>query len=740
MAAAADDAKPPAAVSESSAQGGDGTPAVDPDVLERWNADVAVIREALKLILSNRLVEADTLLEGASQEVAGRSIDFSRGDHDLRGAFAFVGAMSGLLNGLAFLESNQLDRVLTRVWAADELLALDREWAGRTVLRGLCIFVAGLCEMFKGSYTQGVWHVLRSWLFLRILESEGLNVEGHEREVVRSTSLLALGVFNLLVSMLPPGMMRTATWLTGFTGGRQVALDQLRTAYHEQGLQAPIAGLTLVGFSVDASTFLGELRAEREQRYSLAKEVLDWAAVHYPDAFFFQGLESVYSAVTGNLEAAVEKLDQVAEAVSSLPAFLFLVRLRQGAFLAASLRWQEAAEAFIAAAAVHRKVKRRAFCPTLFMTAHICYTAASQDEKAAEMLQEARSYRNEKKKWHFPDALSLRQAELAHAVTASAADALLPNLPPSPVLPPPPPPAPEPPADDDDEAFHDAADGTGEGSDSEAEEAPVPPPQDETWRPLLVLYHKLCIVWRSVTHMRPEQVDRFTSLVQEEIDACGDDYDSKTKGLYVLAEAMRQSERWDEALDAAKKGLELAPKLSKEAQQNSPCLPFLQLVLAYALYGKGNPSAARDALVKLDLQTHDYKYKKSVDFKATHLKHLVGLEFRDNYQDLSVPARSRRVIRVNLEGPELPSLLEWDWVLADFTVNFTATFHPAGGADPVELQNLDQYSSSDGPVVGSLEVKGPGEMELVFDNSFSWARGKTVQLRVQPSTLTLSIS
>lgn len=88
-------------------------------------------------------------------------------------------------------------------------------------------------------------------------------------------------------------------FLGGFHGGRDVALSQLRSCWEEGGIQArpisgpagpvmvvqkscvraqaPFAGMVLIGFCVDISSFLGELRAERDDRQKHAKEILDWA-------------------------------------------------------------------------------------------------------------------------------------------------------------------------------------------------------------------------------------------------------------------------------------------------------------------------------------------------------------------------------------------------------------------------------------------------------------------------------
>ena len=64
--------------------------------------------------------------------------------------------------------------MLSRVRQADEELQLDGDWPGRSVLRGLCNLVQGVVEIMQGMVTQGVWHVLRSWFWLRNLETEAI--------------------------------------------------------------------------------------------------------------------------------------------------------------------------------------------------------------------------------------------------------------------------------------------------------------------------------------------------------------------------------------------------------------------------------------------------------------------------------------------------------------------------------------------------------------------------------------
>jgi len=613
-----------------------------------------------------------------------------------------------LLNGLASLENNQLDIVLERVRNADEELTKDGDWPGKTVLRGLCNLVAGVVEIMQGMPSRGVWHVLRSWLWLRNLEVEALNYDGYERCCVRSTALLALGVFNLFVSMLPPTAMKAAGWATGFSGGRDVALAQLQSCWEEGGIQAPFAGLVLIGFSVDVSSFLGELRSERAKRHASARAILDWSKEHYPSAFFFKGLESGYLAATQDLEGALAELDEIKTSVANLPAFLFLVNVRRATFLLSLFRWKDAGDAFSDAVQVYRSVGRRALCPSLSLNSHLCYARAGCPERAAEMLALCRSYREEKKKWSPLDRVSLRQADAAYREAQRG----------------------EPTSTTE----------CAQGSEPEEDGAEVEEESgsyqvgDLKWRPALLLYLKISCVYRGVNFMKPEAAKEFLRMVEEEAKS-QQDADGQCMAFCIQAEAMRQSENWEEALRLAGEGTALEAELT-DAGMKSGCLHFCHLVLAYSQYALGRPSLAQEALKKLSsLTVSDHFFQKQVEFKATHLRFLVGAEFEESYREITVAARSKS--RLVVEIPAGTSV-QWDFIVSGFTIDFEAIFTPAAskeGESPQELQQVQQHQAQDGPFEGSAGPLAEGRLELVFSNVFSMLRGKTVHCRVQPSGL-----
>ena len=225
-------------------------------------------------------------------------------DYDLRGAFALCHALTSVIKGVASLANDQLDECLQRCWRVHapwrmaqsfaftrrvqryfraHVLPLRRgvvwlwgllsggrvggtrqEMGGpeyRTPLhapvhkkactvsvlsvlqvRGVCTLMAGVVQLLQHSFPKGVWNVLRSWGWIKCC-NDAINYQGKEAEVVRSSALLTLGVFNLLISLLPASLMRAAAWVSGLSGQREAALAMLKTCCEEDGLLAPFGGL-----------------------------------------------------------------------------------------------------------------------------------------------------------------------------------------------------------------------------------------------------------------------------------------------------------------------------------------------------------------------------------------------------------------------------------------------------------------------------------------------------------------
>jgi len=238
--------------------------------------------------------------------------------------------------------------------------------------------------------------------------------------------------------------------------------------------------------------------------------------------------------------------------------------------------------------------------------------------------------------------------------------------------------------------------------------------------------------------MSPEAAKQFVGMLQAETDLCGDDVDARCFGICMQAESMRQMESWDEALQLVKEGTSLGPSLSAKGKKLGS-LHFLYMVEGFAHYAKGNLTAAQEALIKLDAQGKDAWFVKSVQFKATYLRELLGVGFKDTYREIDVRARSKARLLVEVDADV--ETVEWDWCVKDKTIDFAAYFiksaegYPEG--EPVEVQRVVQHEATSGPLEFSYNVPGPGRLELTFDNSFSMMTGKSIQCRVQPDSLSV---
>lgn len=70
--------------------------------------------------------------------------------------------------------------------------------------------------------------------------------EGTGAALVRSAAQLALGAFALILSLLPPHLVRAASWGTGFEIDRASGLAMLQACQDEGGIYAPIAALVIL--------------------------------------------------------------------------------------------------------------------------------------------------------------------------------------------------------------------------------------------------------------------------------------------------------------------------------------------------------------------------------------------------------------------------------------------------------------------------------------------------------------
>lgn len=552
-------------------------PAPDSAVPACVAEDILRMNDGLRLILVNELAQADTHFATAVEEAAKRTPNFEASEHDRRGAFAFVGSLAALLRGLATLENNQLGDALERLKRADELIDMDAPWAGKTVLKGLCVLLSGVVQTMQGNLTRGVWHMLRSWLWLRNLEAEALVYDGPERDLVRSSALISLGAFGLVVSLLPPYLTRTASWLSGFSAERDDALGLLRRCWKEEGVLAPFAALVLIGYLVDIRTFIGE--SASEEAFAEADQMLSWADQRYPNSIFFEGLRANRAAVGRDVQLAMDISDHMAAASEELQALKLVIHGRRASYAQANLEWSRAAASFKDALQVHVDVQRRSMCPAMAVNAALCYELDGQPEKRDEMLDVALEYRDrqDKKDWGVADRWAFGLADAAKA---------------------------------------------GE------------------WEPQLELFQLMTVKHRSTLFMPPAKVEAFVALLREASARCRGNADEECRCLFLEAEVLRQNSDFKAALEVCERGLAMKPALGQPALKGG-YIPFMHFVSASCFYYTGDLTAAKESLKKLDASSKDHDLYKSVSFKAAQLNRRLGVGLKDAYLEVAVGARKK---------------------------------------------------------------------------------------------------
>lgn len=240
--------------------------------------------------------------------------------------------------------------------------------------------------------------------------------------------------------------------------------------------------------------------------------------------------------------------------------------------------------------------------------------------------------------------------------------------------------------------------------------------------------------YRGTHFMNDTEFESIISMIKEEIEACKDDSDCQCAGFFVLAEANRQRERWDDAIMYGATCESYEAKLSDNCRKCG-FVQFAILAAATAHHACDNPVKALEELDKIHALGSDHFFAKQVDFKATELRRLSEEFVESSYSELVIQARCDASLIVDV--PAGTEKVSWDWKLDEFTISFTATWSAEGGKHGKEkkVQEVSEHSSTSGLLLGQFEPKGPGQLKLSFDNKFSMFRSKKVSFRVFPDTL-----
>uniref|UniRef100_A0A7S3UYN8 GOLD domain-containing protein n=1 Tax=Aplanochytrium stocchinoi TaxID=215587 RepID=A0A7S3UYN8_9STRA len=602
-------------------------------------------------------------------------------------------ALVSVIKGVASLENDQLDECLVRLWEAEELAAKDSDWLGKDVVRGIVTLVGGAVQVLQHSYAKGVYNVLKSWMWIKVLQTDAVNYIGKEREVIRSCALLTLGIFNILLSLLPPQMLTAATYLSGFEGDRQVGLNMLLECWKEDGIFSAWGALVWVGYNVDTKTFLHEKLTEEDKEECDA--IFKWAQESYENSVFFSLIRADFVASKQKIASSMEILDSALPYAKELKALEWAVNYKRGVYELADLNFEKAAVYFENSIQVYVRVGRRSMVPFMAMYSFLCYRVVQQrgeeaktememdsataKSKADEMLSLIVDYKNmDKANWGRQDIYAFKMLALYKDIDE----------------------------DDKDDDF-----------------------ESEPW-PLLDLAENMVIRMRCTRWMNESQANRFLEMLQENADSLGKEVSAHdlVRMYAIVSQMLLERKQPLKALEWCNKGLALEDEVS-----DSGFLPLLLYLKAVIMLQQGQLLDAKHCVHLLD----EKMTKKSwihhyVLFKTTLLKKQLKMKERSDdhgYTTIKIGAGASHQHAVHLKAN---SRFRWEWSVTNHDIRFLCVFRPNGGGvqDLTVVKDIERWDKKSGPNIGTFDAHVAGEIVLEWDNTYSYLRSKDVLFRV----------
>ena len=132
---------------------------------------------------------------------------------------------------------------------------------------------------------------------------------------------LGYGVFNVLLSMLPPRIMNLLEFV-GFSGNREVGFKELDIGLNiEDGLRTPICWLAVLSYDLVAVYAFG--LTDKDLRRS--EQILQRALAKYPDSVMFLFFRAKYEQVCGRFYSAIEYYEKAIQCQAQWEQFHHLV-------------------------------------------------------------------------------------------------------------------------------------------------------------------------------------------------------------------------------------------------------------------------------------------------------------------------------------------------------------------------------------------------------------------------------
>jgi hypothetical protein len=150
------------------------------------------------------------------------------------------------------------------------------------------------------------------------------------------------GLFNILVSQLPPAVMVFADFAR-VTGERDRGLTLLTECQQGQSFTAPFAALLMLAYYLVVAPLTGD---QVPGGLAHSKKLIEWGHVHFPGGAFFALMESRYYRALNETRIAISIADKAERTVSELPSISMMFHYQKAWCYFFCLEWESCATSF----------------------------------------------------------------------------------------------------------------------------------------------------------------------------------------------------------------------------------------------------------------------------------------------------------------------------------------------------------------------------------------------------------
>lgn len=393
-------------------------PPIDVENLGRetsWEEEALLLKHGLKLAWANKFIESEEFFLQGFQDKYGNTKKPSKNRRDTRGGYCLGYAIIGCVRGIAGFQKDQLDECLRRLFVAEKFIANSEDytkdnWVGSRLSRGLCFLSIGVMYLLKKHWVHAGGYIIRAWSWISGVEKESREYEGVERNEILSLIRYLMGVFNIIVSLLPPMVVKVAE-LVGFPANRDYGLHELQRCYAENGFFGDLASMFLCGYNSEIKAFLA-LDVNEEDMVDCQK-IIDLAKKEYPDSIIWAWFKSNVAFVQKKPEESISTLKCVFAFVDTYPAFELAIYWKYGLY--STMVWDfESAMKYHRLAYIKNSVdgKRRSGSPRLAYLAGVAAMMCGNVEVAKEMFEAIEEWRKSAKDdWKPLDQIAFLKCE-----------------------------------------------------------------------------------------------------------------------------------------------------------------------------------------------------------------------------------------------------------------------------------------------------------------------------------------